>query len=101
MLSRDGETWLDLPHGPDGFGQKTFWWSADFNVNLELQPALAVSGRRLDEAGSFVSSGPGTNAQADFGSAMLMGIDVPSAGCWEITGTYRDATLSYVVWIGE
>jgi hypothetical protein len=32
---------------------------------------------------------------------MLVGVDFPSPGCWQLTGRYRDAVLSYVVWITE
>jgi hypothetical protein len=99
MLRHDGEVWYGLPHGPDGLVQKTFWWSADFDVNHEPQPAISVTGRQLDGPGRFASPGHGTNAGADFGSAMLMGIDVPRAGCWQITATYRQASLSYVAWV--
>ena len=56
-------------------------------------------GRQLDGPGRFTSPAHGTNAGADFGSAMLMGIDVPTAGCWQITATYRKASLSYVAWV--
>ncbi|GIU91454.1 MAG: hypothetical protein KatS3mg011_0360 [Acidimicrobiia bacterium] len=27
----------------------------------------------------------------------LVGLEIPQPGCWEITATYRDATLTYVV----
>jgi hypothetical protein len=100
MLRHGGEVWSNLPRGPDGFGQKTFWWSADFDVNHEPQPAISVVGRQLDGSGRFASPAPGTNAGADFGSAMLIGVGVPTTGCWEITATYRHATLSYVAWVG-
>jgi hypothetical protein len=30
---------------------------------------------------------------------MLVGIDIPAAGCWEITGQYKGTTLSFVVWV--
>jgi len=96
MLRHGGETWFDLPRGADGLGQKTFWWSADFDVNHEPQPAISVTGRQLDGSGRFVSLAPGTNAGADFGSAMLIGVGVPTTGCWEITAIYKHATLSYV-----
>ena len=99
LLRRDGEVWSGLPHDAHGFGQKTFWWSARFDVNRELQPGIAVEGRRLDAPGHFTQPPPGTNAQADFGSAMLQGIAVPTAGCWRISASYRRATLSYVAWI--
>jgi hypothetical protein len=28
---------------------------------------------------------------------MLVGVEIPTAGCWQITASYRDAVLSYVV----
>ena len=99
MLRHGGEVWFDLPRGADGLGQKTFWWSADFDVIHEPQPAISVAGRQLDGFGRFASPAPGTNAGADFGSAMLIGVGVPTTGCWEITATYRRATLSYVAWV--
>ena len=97
MLSFGGEDWHDLPHNPEGLTQKTFWWSADWPFRKELEPAITVVGRRLDGAGQFSAGDPGTNASADFGTAMLVGVDVPTAGCWQITATYRGAELSYVV----
>ena len=40
---------------------------------------------------------PGTNAHTDdHGWAMMNGIDPEDPGCWEVTATYRGATLSYV-----
>jgi hypothetical protein len=100
MLRHGGEVWTNLPRAAGGFGQKTFWWSTDFDVNHELQPAIRVTGRRLDGPGRFAVPAPGTNAQADFGSAMLIGIEIPASGCWRIMATYRRASLSYVVWVG-
>jgi hypothetical protein len=99
MVRRGGEVWFDLPRGPNGLVQKTFWWSTDFDANRESQPAISVTGRQLDGSGALRAPAPGTNAQADFGSAMLAGIDIPSTGCWEITATYKGATLAYVVWV--
>jgi hypothetical protein len=31
------------------------------------------------------------------GWAILTGVDVPTVGCWELTGWYRGNTLSFVV----
>lgn len=100
MLEADG-TWPGLPRTPNGFRQKVFWWSPGFDGRVEAQPKLSVVGRRLDGTESFVHQGPATNAHhADFGGwTILTGIDVPTAGCWELTGTYRENSLSFVVWI--
>jgi hypothetical protein len=102
MINHDGEIWKQsgLPHNPEGLTQKTFWWSADWPAGAEPEPAITVVGTRLDGPGSFTHS-PGTNASADFGTAMLVGIDFPSPGCWQLTGRYRAAVLSYVVWITD
>ena len=102
MLNVDGETWTasGLPHEKAGLAQKTFWWSSRWSPDAEPTPAITVSGQRLDGDGSF-TNGPGTNASADFGTAMLVGIDVPGPGCWRLTATYRDSSLSYTVLIED
>ena len=98
MLHDGGEVWGPwLSASPPGLPQKTFWWSVDWVVRDELEPDITVTGQRLDRPGSFRYGPPGTNASADFGTAMLVGIDIPSYGCWEITARYREARLSYVV----
>lgn len=91
MLAPDGEAWAVG-------GQKTFWWSTAWaGASADPEPAIRVTATRLDGPGSAESE-PGTNAiREDFGEAMLVGIEIPSAGCWEITATYRGATLAYVV----
>jgi len=101
LLRSDGETWRHNPyHPPAPVSQKTFWWSAAWKPDDEPQPAITVTGTQLDGDRSFVTGDPGTNASADFGTAMLVGVEVPADGCWRITGEYRGATLSYVVWVG-
>jgi hypothetical protein len=102
LIDVEGETWLasDLPHSAAGLTQKTFWWSSRWSPDGEPTPAITVSGTRLDGAGSF-AIGPGTNAGADFGTAMLVGVDIPTPGCWRLTGTYRGESLSYTVLIED
>jgi hypothetical protein len=100
MLDVDGQIegpWVAAD--PPDLPQKTFWWSVHFQPDRtgEWEPAITVTGRRLDAPGSFRFGDPGTNASADFGTSMLVGIDYPTVGCWELTARYRDATLSYVV----
>ncbi len=96
MLDRDGEIWR-FPVGPDHLSEKLFWWSVEWRgLRDEPQPGISVVGTRLDAPGTF-TSGPGTNASADFGEAMLAGVEIPSPGCWQITASYGDAVLSFVV----
>lgn len=97
MLGGEG-TWAGLPRHEQGFRQKVFWWYPGFDGRVEPQPDLKVFGRRLDGPGSFVSQ-PATNARHDdFGGwTILTGIDVPTHGCWELTGTYRGESVTFVV----
>jgi hypothetical protein len=30
---------------------------------------------------------------------MLVGVNLPTPGCWEITGSVKDQQLTYVVWV--
>lgn len=99
MLNRHGEVWHQSGQAA-GLSQKTFWWSKDWVPRAEPAPAITVILTRLDGDGSY-SFGPGTNASsADLGgTAMLVGVDFPGPGCWQLTAHYRGAALSYVVWI--
>jgi len=100
MIHRDGEVWNHFPRGPDHLFVKSFWWSLAWAGSRDdPTPGITVAGTRLDGPGTF-TSGPVTNAQRDdFGEAMLVGMEIPSPGCWQITATYGDAVLSYVVWV--
>jgi hypothetical protein len=96
-------TWEALPyeaHEAAGYVQKVFWWRKGYISTTEQKPALTVTGRRLDAAATPLVASSATNASAaDIGDAMLVGIDVPTLGCWEITGHYHGHELSFVVWV--
>jgi hypothetical protein len=99
MLGKDA-TWSDLPHDRYGYSQKIFWWSQDFHRDTNPNPALAITIERLDVPSiPRLVSREATNASADFGTAMLTGVDIPAPGCGKITGQYQDAELSFVVWV--
>lgn len=102
MLQNDGK-WAGLPRNDQGFRQKVFWWHPGFDGRVEARPNLIVTGRRLDGTESFVHTRPATNAHhVDFGGwTMLTGVDVPTTGCWELTGTYRGQSVAFVVWITD
>ena len=92
--------WEALPHNPQGYTQKVFWWRDGYVWDKEPQPELIVSGERLDAAAPPLIASKATNAYAgDIGSAMLVGVDLPTLGCWKITGKYSDSELSFVVWV--
>lgn len=98
-IPQDG-VWAGLPHNSEGYTQKVFWWRDGYVWNEEPEPNLVVTGERLDAKAPPLNVSRATNAYAsDIGSAMLVGVDFPTLGCWKITGKYADAKLSFVVWV--
>ena len=98
MVAPGGDVWHGLSRDKVGYNAKTFWWSRDYVIAHELQPAITVTGRQLGGLASLMGD-RATNAEADFGTAMLVGVVFPAPGCWELTARYRSAELSIVVWV--
>jgi hypothetical protein len=97
---RENGTWEALPHNPEGYTQKVFWWRDGYVWTEEPEPDLRVTGERLDASAPPLKASKATDASAsDIGSAMLVGVDMPTLGCWKITGKYGDAEVSFVVWV--
>ena len=92
-------TWRDLPLHDDHIGQKTVWFRKGYVWTDEPEPALDITGRRLDGKASFETRGATNGFHEDLQSFMLAGVGLPSYGCWEITGHYHGHELSYVVWV--
>jgi hypothetical protein len=103
--------WTSLP--PDGhwrttnrflptsvFREKLFWWREGYDPRREPKPKLIVTAEQLDGTHEKLELDNATNAIRADVPAMLVLIDVPTAGCWKITGRYADSELTYVVWVG-
>lgn len=92
--------WSELPHNPEGYTQKIMWWRKGYFWLDEPEPPLVVTGQRLDAPAPPLNVSRATNAFAeDIQSAMLVGVDFPTLGCWEIAGRYHDDELSFVIWV--
>jgi hypothetical protein len=92
--------WRGLPHNPNGYTQKIPWWREGYSWDKEPEPDLIVTGERLDgKAPPLDASSANGSYAKDMGSAMMMGVDFPTLGCWKITGKYQDAEMSFVVWV--
>jgi len=79
--------------------EKLFWVSRDFNWREEYPPEIRVTGKRLDGPAPPLLTMTPTNAFPGPAAAMLVGVYVPTPGCWEITGDYKGEKLSFVVWV--
>ncbi len=97
--------WAALPQDAHGYGNKLFFGREGYDAYAEPEPALTVSGRRLDAEAAPLETLPATNGlHAEVGHFMLAGGNFPTAGCWEVTaayaaGTPAAASLTYVIWI--
>jgi hypothetical protein len=92
--------WFALPHNPEGYTQKVWFWKKGYNGRVEPEPKLVVTGRRLDASAPPLMASKASNGyHPDFDWAMLVGVDVPTLGCWEITGHIDGHQLSFVVWV--
>ena len=95
-LPSDG-IWQGLPQDNGGYVQKAVFWREGFVALDEPNPALTVSGRRLDASAPTFSFFDATHGWDKTGNFMLVGINIPTGGCWEITAEYQDVQLSYVI----
>jgi hypothetical protein len=82
------------------YRQKLFLWRDGYNWRAEPHPHLRVTGRRLDgQAPPLVARV--SNGYRDGKSFMVVGMDIPTLGCWEITGNYDAQELTFVVWVAK
>jgi hypothetical protein len=97
-----GGVWSGLPHTESGYTQKMGWFNEAFNWRLESYPAITVIGRRLDRAALHLKvTGINGGHTETLESVMGVRVNIPSLGCWEIKGQYRDAHLTFVVWVAN
>lgn len=93
-------TWPGLPFESGSYVQKVLWWRDGYDWRSETSPKLSVRGARIDGPAKPLASSAATNAfAADIGSSMLVLVRIPAPGCWKVTGQYKEASLSFVVWV--
>lgn len=96
-------TWNHLPHyrpTDTAFRQKIQWWRKDYDWRRENPPKLTITGRRLDAAAPPLASDDHANAGGMGDHAFIMsGVDIPTLGCWQITGDYNGDKLTFVIWV--
>jgi hypothetical protein len=66
-------------------------------IGKEAEPKLIITAKRLDGDAPSVAV---AHANAVFVTgntpAMMTLIDIPTAGCWELTGHYHGHTLTFI-----
>ena len=91
------------PDVPDAIStrNKLFWWSPGFDPKGTPDPPLKIEARRLDGKAPVFKQPWVTNARVPEwgGWSMLVMLDLPTLGCWEVTGRYGGDVVSFVVWV--
>jgi len=97
-----GEAGHYKPDDPT-FGEKLFFWRTGYNPVLERKPRLTVTGKRLDAPSPPLKAADHANGgwQDRNQPFMVVVINLPTRGCWEITARYETAELSFVVWVAQ
>ena len=96
-------TWALGHYSPtdSAFRQKMLWYRKGFNPHTE-RPKLTVRGKRLDApAPPLGVDGPNGAWTSDKDSFMTVGLNIPTIGCWEVTGNYGNDKLRFVVWVRD
>jgi hypothetical protein len=80
-----------------GYRTKLTYWRRGFDWRRD-EPELSVIAKRLDREASSVAaeSASGVFVTSER-PAMMTAIDIPSAGCWELTAQYGGDRLSFIV----
>lgn len=98
LLAFDSKWRMQRNVNGEGYFTKLVFWRRGFDWRKEPDPKLIISAKRLDGEAPSVAV---AHAKAVFVTgntpAMMTGIDIPTAGCWEITAHYKGHTLSFIV----
>jgi len=77
---------------------KIVWWSRAYDWKKEPNPALTITGRRLDGPSAPLIFDGANNAYIEGrGSFMTSSVHLPTLGCWEVTAHYKGTDLTFVV----
>jgi hypothetical protein len=90
---------------PSGTRNKSFWYRSTPDWRTDRpQPELHVTAQRIDAEAAAVSlprvttAVMGTREESERWAMLLM-LELPTRGCWEVTGNYKSDSLSFVVWV--
>jgi len=110
LLPNNG-TWHVLPIDSQGqiahaarditaYSQKLAWYREGYDWRSDPQreqPMMKVTGERQGAPAPPLAAHANTvTARPPY---IMVGVDIPTLGCWKITGHFEDTELSFVVWV--
>ena len=88
--------------GPDrDYFDKWWWWREGYRATEEPDPELIITAVRLDATSRPILIQNATSAVGPGWEAMLVGMEFPTSGCWEVVGTYGDQELRFTFNVGS
>ena len=82
-----------------GVRNKSFWFRKNAEWLKESQSQLIVTMKRLDADGPMLTVPRITNAILGAEVAMLLMLELPERGCWQVTANYKSDYVSFVTWM--
>ena len=86
------------------YRNKWWWWREGYSAHEEPLPALVITAIRLDGSTDPFRVDDATNALSlgpNDDDLMLVGMEFPEAGCWEVIGSYGVEELRFVFEVGD
>jgi hypothetical protein len=78
-----------------GYAAKLVFWSQEFDWRKGPEPGFILTARRVDaDSPSFANAGAGP-VFIQGKPAMMTGIHIPTAGCWQISAHYKGHVLTF------
>jgi hypothetical protein len=85
--------WPESPHS------LRWYYNGAARTRTPSLPQLKVTAQRIDGDGApAIIEPPKTVRDAGEAAAIVTRVELPAAGCWRISGQYKDDHLSFVVW---
>jgi hypothetical protein len=80
-----------------GYVTKLVFWAKGFDWHKEFDPKLIITARRTDGDAPSVAEAGASAVFVGAKAAIMTGIRIPRAGCWEVSAYYGGHVLTLVV----
>ncbi len=104
FLYGSNELWTRLPSNgtwranADGtYVTKLVFWRQGFDWRKETEYSMVVTARRIDGSAPAVAVSHSNPVFINGSAGIMVGLGIPSPGCWAIGALYRGVSLDFVV----
>ena len=99
LLPADGR-WMGLGPGLR-YGDKLWMWRRGYDAKAEPKPNLVIDAHPFGMSAPHVRIENATSAYRENWNRMLVSLEFPMAGCWEVTAIYEGRALKFVLEVGQ